>query len=123
MNIALWIVQVLMALLFITAGLQKLTQSKDAMVKGSFTTYAEDFSPNFLKMLGLFELLGGIGLILPWLTGFLPWLTPLAAVGLAIIMIGATYTRFRRGENQMAVGTIVFLLLLIFIAYGRFTML
>ena len=123
MNIALWIVQVLLALLFLFAGFQKLSQSKEDFGKNSFNTYAEDYSANFLKMLGLFELLGGIGLILPWLTGILPWLTPLAAAGLAVIMVGATYTRIRRGENQMAVGTVVFFLLLVFVAYGRYTML
>jgi hypothetical protein len=51
----------------------------------------------------------------------MPWLTPLAAVGLAVIMVGATYVRWRRGENQEAVGTTVFFLLTAFVAYGRFS--
>lgn len=120
MDIALWIVQGLLALLFIYAGVQKLAQSKEKLTEAKITAYAEDFSPGFLRTLGLLEVLGGIGVILPELTGILPWLTPLAAVGLALIMIGATYTRLRRGENQEAVGTIVFFLMAAFVAYGRF---
>jgi uncharacterized membrane protein YphA (DoxX/SURF4 family) len=119
MNIALWIVQILLALIFIPAGAQKLMQSKEVMVQGGFTGYAADYSPGFLKTLGGLEVLGGIGVVLPWLTGILPWLTPLAAAGLAIIMIGATYVRFKRGETSMAVGTIVFFLMAVFVAYGR----
>ncbi|MCA9929089.1 MAG: DoxX family protein, partial [Anaerolineales bacterium] len=61
-----------------------------------------------------------IGLILPWLTGILPWLTPLAAVGLAIIMLGATNARLKRGETQFAIGTVVFFLMCAFVAYGRY---
>ena len=82
--------------------------------------YGSDYSANFIKMLGVFEVLGGIGLVLPRLTGILPWLTPLAAVGLAIIMLGAVNTRYKRGENQFVIGTAVFFLLCIFVAYGRF---
>ena len=119
MNIALWIVQILLALIFIPAGAQKLMQSKEVMAQGSFTGYAADYSPGFLKTLGVLEVLGGVGVVLPWLTGILPWLTPLAAAGLAIIMIGATYVRFKRGETSMAVGTIVFFLMAAFVAYGR----
>jgi hypothetical protein len=50
----------------------------------------------------------------------LPWLTPLAAAGLAVLMLGAVYVRFKRGETQMAVGTFVFFLMCVFVAYGRY---
>ena len=91
-------------------------------MQGSFTSYAGDFSPGFLRMLGILELLGGIGIVLPHATDILPWLTPLAAMGLAIIMAGATNVRLRRGEPQMAIGTVVFLLLAVFVVYGRYTL-
>ena len=120
MNIALWIVQILLALLFIGAGAQKLMQSREEMAKGGFTGYATDYSAQFLRMLGILEVLGGIGVVLPHLTGILPWLTPAAAVGLAIIMLGATNVRLKRGEPQMAVGTVIFFLMAAFVAYGRF---
>ena len=107
-------------MLFLLAGAQKLTQSQEAMAKSSFGFYANDFSASFLKLLGVLEVLGGIGVVSPKLTGILPWLIPLAAVGLALIMIGATYTRIRRGENQMAIGTVVCLVMSVFVAYGRF---
>jgi uncharacterized membrane protein YphA (DoxX/SURF4 family) len=121
MGIALWIVQGLLVLLFLFAGVPKLIQSKEKLTETKINAYAADFSPRFLKALGLLEILGAIGLILPELTGIMPWLTPLAAVGLAVIMVGATYVRWRRGENQEAVGTTVFFLLTAFVAYGRFS--
>jgi hypothetical protein len=65
------------------------------------------------------EVLGAIGLIVPLLTGILPWLTPLAAIGLVLTMLGAMATHLRRGENQMLAVNLV-LLLAAFVAYGRF---
>lgn len=122
MNIALWVVQIFLALLFIMAGAQKLTQSREALIEGSFTGYAADYSSGFLKVLGVLEILGGLGVILPYATGIWPRLTPLAAMGLAIIMAGATNVRLRRGEPQMAIGTVVFLLMAVFVVYGRYTL-
>lgn len=120
MNIALWVVQALLALLFLYAGGQKLTMSREAFAATPMGSYGLDYSANFLKMLGVLEVLGGIGLILPWLTGILPWLTALAAVGLAVIMLGAINVRYQKGETQLIGGTAVFFLLCAFVAYGRF---
>ena len=122
MNIALWVVQIFLALLFISAGGQKLIQSREVMMKGSFTGYAADYSAGFLRMLGVLEVLGGIGVVLPHATGILPWLTPVAAMGLAIIMGGAANVRLRRGERQMAITAVVFLLMAVFVVYGRYTL-
>ena len=120
MNIALWIVQVLLAALFLFAGGQKLMLSRGALIQTPMGGYAKKYSANVLKLLGALEVLGAIGLILPWLTGILPWLTPLAATGLALVMVGATYVRLTRKETQLAIGTIVFFLMSLFVAYGRF---
>ena len=120
MNIVLWIVQILLALLFVYAGGQKLMMSQEAFTQTPMGGYGSDYSAGFIKMLGSFEVLGAIGLILPWLTGILPWLTPLAAVGLAIIMLGAINARYKRGETQFAIGTVVFFLMCAFVAYGRY---
>jgi uncharacterized membrane protein YphA (DoxX/SURF4 family) len=122
MNIALWVVQIFLALLFIFAGGQKLMQSREALIQGGFTGYAADYSAGFLRTLGILEILAGLGVILPYATGILPWLTPVAAMGLAIIMAGATNVRLRRGEPQMAIGTVVFLLLALLVVYGRYSL-
>jgi len=118
MNIALWIVQALLALAFGMAGLMKLTQPKEKLA--AQMAWVEDFAPNIVKLIGTLELLGAIGLILPLLTGILPWLTPVAAVGLVLTMLGAMATHIRRHENQMLVVNGVLLLLAAFVAYGRF---
>lgn len=122
MNIALWVVQIFLALLFIAAGAQKLMQSREVMMQGSFTRYAADFPSGFLRILGGVEILGGLGVVLPHATGILPWLTPLAAMGLAIIMAAAVNARLRRGEGQMAIGTVVIMLLALFVVYGRYSL-
>ncbi len=118
MNIALWIVQALLALAFGMAGIMKLTQPKEKLV--GQMAWVEDFTPTIVKLIGTLELLGAIGLILPLLTGILPWLTPLAAVGLVLTMLGAMATHVRRREYQMLVVNLVLLLLAAFVAYGRF---
>jgi uncharacterized membrane protein YphA (DoxX/SURF4 family) len=118
MNIALWIVQALLALAFGMAGLMKLTQPKAKLA--TQMAWVEDFAPNTVKLIGTLELLGAIGLILPLLTGILPWLTPLAAAGLVLTMLGAMATHIRRHENQMLIVNAVLLLLAVCVAYGRF---
>ena len=77
MNIALWIVQILLALAFTAAGVMKLTQPKDAMREKM--PFVDDFSAGAIRLIGLLEVLGAVGIVLPWLLGVAPWLTPLAA--------------------------------------------
>ena len=118
MNIALWIVQILLAVAFLGAGLMKLTQPKDKIAQSM--AWAGDFSPTAIKLIGLVEVLGALGLILPAVTGIAPVLVPLAALGLAIVMVGAIITHARRGEKQMIGANVVLLLLALFVAWGRF---
>jgi uncharacterized membrane protein YphA (DoxX/SURF4 family) len=117
MIIALWIVQILLAIAFLLSGLMKATQSKEKLFERM--AYVEDFSDGTIRLIGILEVLGAIGLVLPALTGILPWLTPLAAVGLVLTMVGAAITHVRRGENSMIVAPIVLLILAAFVAYGR----
>lgn len=113
MNTALWIVQGLLALLFLFAGGTKLVLPIEEMTK-------ELALPGmFLRFIGVAEVLGGLGLILPGLTGIRPQLTPLAAAGLVIIMIGATAISFATGGVATALFPLVVGLLLAFVAYGR----
>jgi uncharacterized membrane protein YphA (DoxX/SURF4 family) len=115
MNIALWIVQALLAIAFGMAGFMKITQPKEKLA--AQMGWVEDFTPPTIKAIGVLEVLGAIGLIVPQLTGILPWLTPLAAVGLALTMLGAMATHLRRHENIVV--NVVLLLLAVFVAYGR----
>src|SRR5260221_4522596 len=91
MNIAIWVVQILLALAFLGAGLLKLTQPIDK-AQGKME-WVKRIHPNGVQAIGVLEVLGAVGLILPMLTGILPWLTPLAAGGLLLAMIGAMITQ------------------------------
>ena len=113
MNRALWVVQVLLGLLFIWAGGMKLVMPIEQMQGGPV-----DFPGWFLRFIGVAELLGGIGLILPSLLRIKPGLTPLAALGLVIIMIGATVTGLMMGP-MFALIPLVVGVLAAFVAYGR----
>ncbi len=100
MTITLWIINGLLALLFLASGSMKLARPKAALVTNGMG-WAQDFSDGNVKLIGLAELLGGLGLILPFALGIAPVLTPIAAVCLAIIMVGATLTHARRKESPM----------------------
>ena len=114
MNRTLWILQVLLALLFLFAGGVKLVLPADQLVK-----QAPMFSAAFLRFIGSCEVLGAIGLILPVLLRIKPGLTPLAAAGLVIIMIGATVVTLMTGGIAMGIMPVVVGLLLVFVVYGR----
>src|SRR5437588_7534125 len=118
MNIAIWVVQILLALAFALAGIMKVTQPIAKLAKNM--GFVEDFAPWIVRLIGSLEILGAIGLILPAVTGILPWLTPLAATGLVFTMIGALITHGRRGEYSQIGINVVLLLLALFVAYGRF---
>ena len=113
MTYALWIVQVLLALLFLFAGASKFIMSIEEMTK-------EIHLPGtFLRFIGVAELFGAIGLVVPSLLRIRPGLTPLAAAGLFIIMIGATVLSVMIGGVVMALMPLVVGLLAAFVAYGR----
>lgn len=117
MEIVLWIVAGLLAAVFLAAGLMKITQPKDKL--RSSQGWVEDFSPGAVKTIGVVEVLGALGLILPAVTGIAPILVPMAAAGLALLMVGAMITHLRRGEKQMVVGNVVLAALAVFVALGR----
>ena len=113
MTYALWIVQGLLALIFLFAGGMKLVLPIEALT-------AEMPLPGlFVRSIGVAEVLGAIGLILPGLLRIRPGLTPLAAAGLVIIMIGATVLTLAGGEVALALIPLVVGLLSAFVAYGR----
>jgi uncharacterized membrane protein YphA (DoxX/SURF4 family) len=118
MNIALWIVQILLALAFAMAGIMKVTQPIDRLE--TRMGWVKDVGPRGVRLIGSLEILGAIGLILPAVTGILPWLTPVAAVGFVLTMAGAMITHGRRGEYSGIGVNVVLLLLALFVVYGRF---
>ena len=117
MNIALWIVAVVTALAFATAGTLKPTQPKDKLKQQM--GWVEDFSPNQIRLIGATEVLGALGLILPAVTGIAPVLVPLAAAGLAVVMVLASVVHLRRGEPKVLPVNIVLFLLAAFVAIVR----
>jgi uncharacterized membrane protein YphA (DoxX/SURF4 family) len=117
MNIALWIVQVLLGGMFVFAGVLKAFQYERA--KASLF-WVKDVPHGLVTFIGISELLGGLGLLLPSITGILPWLTPLAGASLALIMILAIGFHASRREGQAIGINSVLLVLAAFVAYGRF---
>ena len=115
MNIILWILQALFALLFLFAGVTKFLYSVEEMNAQSPVV----LPGLFLHFIGLCEVLGGLGLILPSLLRIKPLLTSWAALGLAIIMVGATVIGLMGPMKGAAVFTFVICLLCLFVAYGR----
>ena len=110
---ALWIVQGLLALLFLFAGGMKLVLPLEKLTA---TTHLPGL---FMRFIGVAEVLGAFGLILPGLSGIRPGLTPLAAAGLVIIMIGATAVTLIINGVAPALFPFVVGLLAAFVAYGR----
>jgi hypothetical protein len=113
MNYALWIVQALLAAIFLFSGGMKLILPLEEL------TGQMPLPGLFVRFIGVAEVLGAIGLILPWLLRIRPGLTPLAAVGLVIIMIGATVLTLVGGDGALALIPLVVGLLSAFVAYGR----
>jgi uncharacterized membrane protein len=119
MTYVLWIVQVLLSLTFLFAGSTKFIMTVEQM-----NSMAKIPLPGwFIHFIGICEILGAIGLILPWLLGIKPRLTPLAACGLVIIMIGEVTLTVAGGDIQPALFPLIVGLLAAFVAWGRFRML
>ena len=120
MSLALWIAAIVLALAMLASGSMKLIRSREQIVAMGMA-YAAHFPPGLIKLIGALEVLAAIGLILPALAGIAPILVPLAATGVAIIMVGAIITHVRLREPfGKSVPAIVLLLLAIFVAWGRF---
>ncbi len=112
-GVLLWIVQGLLALIFLSAGSMKLILPIEEMTKQM------ELPSLFLRFIGVCEVLGALGLILPGLSRIRPGLTPLAAAGLATIMVGATVTTLAVGGGATALMPLMVGLLAAFVAYGR----
>lgn len=119
MNLALWIIAAVLAAVFTASGAMKLAVPKDKLV-ASGQGWAAEVDENAIRGIGTVEILGAIGLIVPPLVHILPVLTPLAAVGLVLVMLGAIVTHSRRKEYPNVVVNLVLLALAVTVAWGRF---
>lgn len=100
MTIAYWIVAGITALAFLAAGGMKATRPKEALASSGMA-WVEDFSATGVRLIGLAEFLGGVGLILPMLTGIAPILSPIAGIALAVAMVAAVVVHVRRKESAV----------------------
>jgi len=114
-NTGLWIVQGLLAALFLLAGAPKLIMSAAQMASPG----PIQLPVLFIRFIGVCEILGAIGMILPGLTGIKPGLTPLGAAGLVIIMTGATVVNLVDGPAPFAILTAILGLMAAYVVYGR----
>lgn len=118
-DIALWIVQGLLALVYLAAGGLKVVRPREQLVASGNFDWMKDSSDAAVKAVGLVEILGALGVIVPWLTGIAAILTPIAAVGLVVVQIGALRVHLIRNERQPLPANVLLLLLAAFVAIGR----
>ena len=117
MNIALWIAQVLLAAMYLMTGSMKTFMTPRAK---ETLPWAKDRSDGFVRFVGTSELRGALGLVLPLVTGILPWLTPLAAVGLSLIQVFAISTvHLPKKEYNVIPVNVVLLAISAFVVFGR----
>lgn len=116
-NAILWILQILMAGLFLMAGTMKLITPIDLLAKEM--SWINDYPSYTVRVIGLTEVLGGLGLIFPWLLKIAPRLTVWASYGLALIMIFALALHVVESQWNNCVSVALFLVALLFIASGR----
>ncbi len=119
MNLALWIIAIVLAIAFAGSGLMKQFVPTDKLVAAG-QGWAQDFSPTSIRLIGLAEILGAIGLVLPAAVHIAPILVPLAAVGLALVMAGAAVVHAQRKEPMNIAVNVVVIALAVFVALGRF---
>ncbi len=118
-NIPLWILQILMALAFLGAGYAH-SIGYERSITNPRMVWMTALPKRFVQLIGILEIAGAVALILPALTGILPWLTPLAALMLALLMVCAMVFHFTRREFPNIVFNAILGVLSALIAYGRF---
>lgn len=98
MNGIYWIIQIILTLLFGFAGIMKATQPVEKLAPNM--PWVNDYPKEMVKYIGIAEILGALGIILPYWTGIAPFLTSVAGFGLALIMVLAAVYHYRKGEKQ-----------------------
>lgn len=119
MGAVTWILQFLLAIAFVAAGLMKITTPKERLLDRM--EWVRNVTPRGIKVVGVVEVLGGLGLVLPVLTGIAPFLTLLAALGLAVAMLLAIWTHIRLQEASQAMPAALLFVLLVITIIGLVT--
>ncbi len=122
MNFVLWSVQIMLAVVFALHGWIYATWPSfaEAWHEKQHPGQPLGLPSGFRTFIGISELLAAGGLVLPTLTGILPWLTPLAAAGLIVVMIGSTVYHMARHEYSNVIISLVLIALCVVVVYGRF---
>lgn len=118
MNVVLWIVTALLAAVFLVAGAMKMTRPKQALADRGLA-WVESFPATAVKVIGALEVLAAIGLVVPPMVGVAAALSPAAAAGIILLMIGAAVTHQRRHEVQFMGVNALLVLVAAFIVWGR----
>ena len=119
MDTVITALQVVLGLLLTVGGLLKLTLPYAKYSNLSGVGWSKEFKPEHIRLIGVLEVSGGVGLIVPLFVHSLTIITPLAAVGIALYMSGAMATHLRCSEYPHMVGILIFLALAMFVAYGK----
>ena len=120
MSVFLWVLQILLGAMMLMAGAMKLMQGKEKLAEDPRMGWVEDYSDSTVRGIGAAEAAAGVGLILPWWLDIAPVLTPLAALGVVAVQIGAILTHRRRGETQMLAMNATIAVVALVVAIGRF---
>jgi uncharacterized membrane protein YphA (DoxX/SURF4 family) len=118
MNVALWIAQLVLAGVFLLSGLMKSTQSRARMAETGQTGVANLPMP-FIRFVGASEIAAALGLVAPRLAGVAPGVTPIAAIGLMVVMIPAAVIHYRLHEPKNVATNVTLFLLCVFVCWGR----
>lgn len=122
MHTLLWTIQGFLAAVFVYSGIMKSSQKREKLVNIGQTGVA-DLSYPVIRFIGVAEILGAIGIIVPAATGILPLLTPVSSLCFGIIMILAIPIHYRRNEYKSVAFNVVVLLMTMYITYMRYRML
>jgi uncharacterized membrane protein len=117
MNIALWILQIMLAAAFLTTGSIKVVITKEKLAKAF--EWVDDYSENKIKIIGTVELIGALGLFLPGVSIISAIIIPLSALGLSVIMIMAAIAHFKRKETEELIVNVLLFSLLLVVAVTR----
>jgi hypothetical protein len=120
MNLALWIVAGLLAAVLLVSTSKMFVPREKIAAVGHAGEWVMDFSPGALRAIGTLELLAAAGLILPAALDIAPILVPVTATCVALLFAGAATMRLRRGEKATIVPDLIYLVLAVFVAWGRF---
>jgi hypothetical protein len=119
MDTAITVIQVVLTLIFTSGGLLKLTQPYARFTELPFQAWANDFKPQHIRLIGVLEACAAVGMIGTLFVPSLAMLTPLPAVGMALVMAGAMAAHLRRSEYWNMVGNMTWLVLALFVACDR----